>query len=128
MFLAWTRPDTASVPPDCARHQASLACRVMFSRRLPRHATANASSVLLGEARAAGDALIDLTEANPTRVGLGGAGPDELAALAAPEGARYEPDPRGSLPAREAVVGYYRERALAVSADDIVLTAGTSES
>ena len=100
----------------------------MFSRRWPHDATPNAWSVLLAERRAAGAALIDLTEANPTRVGLGGAGPDELAALASPEGARYEPDPRGASRARDAVVGYYRERSLAVRAEDIVLTAGTSES
>jgi aspartate/methionine/tyrosine aminotransferase len=83
--------------------------------------------VLLAERRAAGVTLIDLTEANPTRVGLGGAGPEELAALASPEGARYEPDPRGTVAARDAVVGYYRERSLAVRAEDIVLTASTSE-
>jgi aspartate/methionine/tyrosine aminotransferase len=100
----------------------------MLSRRLPHDATPNAWSVLLAERRAAGVTLIDLTEANPTRVGLGGAGPEELAALASPEGARYEPDPRGTTPARDAVVGYYRERSLAVHSEDIVLTAGTSES
>jgi alanine-synthesizing transaminase len=100
----------------------------MLSRRWPRDATPNAWSVLLAEQRASGDALIDLTEANPTRVGLGGAGPDELAALASPEGTRYEPDPRGGLAARDAVAAYYRERSLNVRADDIVLTAGTSES
>jgi aspartate/methionine/tyrosine aminotransferase len=99
----------------------------MFSRRLPQDASANAWSRLLAERRAAGATLIDLTEANPTRVGLGGAGLEELASLASPEGARYEPDPRGAEVAREAVSGYYRERGLAVGASEIVLTASTSE-
>ena len=63
----------------------------------------------------------------PPSVGLGGAGPAELAALAAPEAARYEPDPRGAEMARAAVAGYYRERGIAAGAGDIVLTAGTSE-
>ena len=39
-------------------------------------------SRLLAERREAGATLIDLTEANPTLVGLGGAGPDDLAAPA----------------------------------------------
>jgi len=100
----------------------------MLSRRWPHDATPNAWSMLLAERRAAGATLVDLTEANPTQVGLGGVGPDELAALASPEAARYEPDPRGTLSARDAVVGYYRERSLAIGAEDIVLSAGTSES
>jgi alanine-synthesizing transaminase len=99
----------------------------MLSRRLPHDTTPNAWSRLLAERRAAGATLVDLTEANPTRIGLGGAGSDELAALADPAGARYEPDPRGTVAARDAVVGYYRERSLAVRAADIVLTASTSE-
>ncbi len=99
----------------------------MVSRRLPHDASPNAWALLLAERRAAGAALIDLTEANPTRVGLGGAGPEELAALASLEGARYEPDPRGADGAREAVVGYYRERGLLAHTDELVLTASTSE-
>jgi aspartate/methionine/tyrosine aminotransferase len=99
----------------------------MLSRRLPHDATPNPWSRLLAERRAAGAALVDLTEANPTRVGLGGAGLEELAALASPEGARYEPDPRGAAVAREAVAGYYRERGLGADPSEIVLTSGTSE-
>lgn len=99
----------------------------MLSRRVPHDATLNPWSRFLAERRAAGAALVDLTEANPTRVGLGGAGPDELAALAAPEAAHYEPDPRGACTARAAVAGYYRERGLEVDPEAIVLTAGTSE-
>ncbi len=100
----------------------------MLSRRVPHDLEPNAWARLLEERRAAGARLLDLSETNPTRVGLGGAGPDELAALARAEGARYEPDPRGSRAAREAVAGYYAERGAAVSPEHLVLTASTSES
>jgi len=57
-------------------------------------------------------------------VGLGGATAEELRALADPRGAAYDPDPRGSLEAREAVSSYYGGR---VSPNDLVLTSSTSE-
>jgi aspartate/methionine/tyrosine aminotransferase len=100
----------------------------MLSGRIPGSSAPNAWSRLLNELRAEGAQLLDLTEANPTRVGLGGAGAAEIAALAGPGAERYEPDPRGALNAREAVSAYYRERGLAAHPDAIVLTAGTSES
>jgi alanine-synthesizing transaminase len=100
----------------------------MLSRRLPHDLEPNAWARLLEERRAAGAPLLDLAETNPTRVGLGGAGPEELAALAQAAGARYEPDPRGSRAAREAVAGYYAARGASVDPQRIVLTASTSES
>jgi alanine-synthesizing transaminase len=100
----------------------------VLSGRLPHDLEPNAWARLLAELRAAGEPLLDLTETNPTRVGLAGAGPQELAALAQAEGARYEPDPRGSFAAREAVADYYAARGTPVAADQIVLTASTSES
>src|SRR5207249_2455223 len=68
--------------------------------------------------------LLVVTESNPTRVGLPGAGPVELRALSDTRGSLYEPDPLGSLGAREAVARYYAGR---VSAGDLVLVASTSE-
>jgi alanine-synthesizing transaminase len=102
----------------------------MPNRRLPAEFTPNEITTLLERKRRAGARILDLTESNPTRVGLGGAGPAELQALADAEGARYDPHPRGSLPAREAVARYYAERGGApakVTPDDLVLTASTSE-
>ena len=99
----------------------------MLSSRVPRDAAPNPWSNLLAERRASGARLIDLTEANPTRVGLSGVGADELVALATPEAARYEPDPRGAVAARAAIAEYYSARGLRARADDILLTAGTSE-
>jgi alanine-synthesizing transaminase len=100
----------------------------MLSRRVPHDLEPNEWARFLEKCRTGGAPLLDLTETNPTRVGLGGAGPEELAALARAEGARYEPDARGSRAAREAVAGYYADRGTTVSPDHLVLTASTSES
>ena len=100
----------------------------MLSRRVPHDLEPNAWARFLEQCRTADARLLDLSETNPTRVGLGGAGPEELAALAQAGGARYEPDARGSRVAREAVAGYYAARGAAVSPDHFVLTASTSES
>ena len=42
----------------------------MFSNRLPGHADVNALSRAVASLRAAGTALIDLTESTPSRAGL----------------------------------------------------------
>lgn len=112
----------------CGSARARLASGVMRSRRLPAAQSPNPWAARLAERRAAGARLLDLTESNPTRVGLEGAGPLELAALADPRAARYDPDPRGLPEAREAVSRAYAERGLFAPPADLVLTAGTSES
>jgi aspartate/methionine/tyrosine aminotransferase len=99
----------------------------MPSRRLPPTFEPNPWSRRLEEHRASGAALLDLTEANPTRTGLMALGPAERAALADPRGAAYEPDPRGLEAAREAIAAYHASRGAAVDPDRIVLTSGTSE-
>ena len=100
----------------------------MTSRRIPRDLAPNAWARLLDARRAGGEVLLDLSETNPTRVGLGGVGEEELAALARPEGACYEPSPQGRREARAAVAGYYAERGAPPDPGHIVLTASTSES
>ncbi|WP_322490472.1 pyridoxal phosphate-dependent aminotransferase [Chloroflexus sp.] len=82
------------------------------------------------QARAARGDLIDLTSSNPTAQGL--RFPPEVLATAAAAywpSRRYRPDPRGDLAAREAVAAYYARRSpsLAVTPEDIFLTASTSE-
>ncbi len=96
-------------------------------RRFPSEFTPNEITALLERRRRAGARILDLTQSNPTRVGLGGAGPGELQALADPRGAAYDPDPRGLPEAREAIARYYAERGAGVSPGDLVLTASTSE-
>lgn len=98
-----------------------------FSSRLPEDLSPNPLAALHEELRARGVPILDLTESNPTRVGLGW--PDErvLSALADPAARVYAPDPRGLPAAREAVSGWYAERGAAVPMGRVFLTASTSE-
>ncbi|HVR71217.1 MAG TPA: pyridoxal phosphate-dependent aminotransferase [Vicinamibacteria bacterium] len=98
----------------------------MFSARTRWDRTVNRLAALAQRKRAAGRHVFDLTETNPTRVGLL-APPDALAGLAGEGALRYEPDPRGLEAARRAVSADYALRGVAVPADRIALTASTSE-
>jgi aspartate/methionine/tyrosine aminotransferase len=99
----------------------------MFSRRVPGDHAPNELTRLLQRKRLAGASILDLTETNPTRVGLSALGPAELQPLADPRGGLYEPDPLGMAEAREAVARYYAGRGLEQPPGDIVLLASTSE-
>ena len=80
----------------------------------------------LARLRARGGDVIDLTESNPTRVGL--AYPDGiLGGLADPAGLVYDPQPRGMPVAREAVARHLSAEGVEADPSRIVLTAGTSE-
>src|SRR5204862_4488080 len=93
----WPRRPQRARRDGLPRAAAPPSLRLMLSRRLPSERTPNAWARALEARHAVGGAVIDLTEANPTRVGLSGADDATLAALAAgaAEAARYEPDPRG---------------------------------
>lgn len=84
--------------------------RIPFSARLTWPAPENALSALRAELRAKGAPILDFSESNPTRVGLG-VSADKLGFFLNPANARYEPDPRGSLLAREALAEAYQTRA-----------------
>lgn len=99
----------------------------MRAPRLSFDLRPNPLSVLLAEKRTAGADVLDLTESNPTRAGLEYPQREILEALADPAALRYDPAPRGMLPAREAVSKYYRDRGRDVPASRILLTASTSE-
>src|ERR1043166_9604573 len=94
----------------------------MFSRRANWAATTNRLTLARDEHRARGLEILDLTESNPTRASL----PyplDELSdAMARAARAPYAPEPRGLRSAREALGAE-----LHCDADDLVLTASTSE-
>src|SRR5262245_49153659 len=123
-------PAAGPAPAICRGGGPGRSLPAMMSRRLPPLAETNAWTRALASRRAAGgagDDLIDLTESNPTRVGLGGAGPAELAALAGAAGACYEPDPRGLAVARAAVAAEASRRGATLDPGDVVLTASTSE-
>ena len=98
----------------------------MFSSRVPAGRTVNRLSRMHGRLSARGVALTDLTESNPTRVGLRYP-PDLLDVLASPAGLIYEPSARGMPRARRAVAAHVGAHSRAVDPDRIVLAASTSE-
>ncbi len=74
----------------------------------------------------AGLPLADLTASNPTRCGFQyPAG--LLEPLRDPLALDYDPQPRGLLPARQAVSAYYAAHGVAVAPEQVVLTTSTSE-
>ncbi|MEO6222372.1 MAG: pyridoxal phosphate-dependent aminotransferase [Vicinamibacterales bacterium] len=99
----------------------------MFSDRLPAHLASNALTVDLAELRRKGVPLTDLTVTNPTHVGLTYPA-DLLAALSAPESLSYDPAPFGLMSARKAVAVEMSKSGVKVKAEQVVLTASTSES
>lgn len=96
----------------------------MFSSRLPEFLTENALAQALAARRRSGSPLIDLTESNPTRVGLHYPERALAEAFASVELARYAPDPRGLLSAREAIAAVSDGR---LEPERLFLTASTSE-
>ena len=97
-----------------------------FSSRLPESLRPNALSLALGRLRSAGESWLDLTESNPTAVGL--AYPAQLLEpLGDPAGRLYQPDPMGMRAARDSVAADFSRRGTPVPSDRIVLTASTSE-
>jgi aspartate/methionine/tyrosine aminotransferase len=98
-----------------------------FSARLPRSLEANRITQVIEDARRAGAPLVDLTESNPTAVGLEYPEPEILAALADPRALRYAPSPRGLAEAREAVAAYYARHGRRVDPERLFFTASTSE-
>jgi hypothetical protein len=98
----------------------------MFSTRVPADLAPNRLTVAERAIRARGVRLIDLTETNPTRVGL--AYPeDALQALASPGGLRYGPQPFGLASAREAVAESVHAAGRPIDPARVILTASTSE-
>ena len=93
-----------------------------FSRRTNFAAPLNRLTIAREERRRRGEEILDLTVSNPTEAGI--AYPVEELAEAMARGARmpYDPQALGIRSAREAVA-----RELACDADDIVITASTSE-
>ena len=71
-------------------------------------------------------AFLDLTETNPTRVGVVYP-PDLLGSLADSTAMAYQPESLGLPGARRAIAADYAEDGFVVEADRIILTASTSE-
>ncbi len=99
----------------------------MFSSRLNWSQHPNRLAELRARKEAAGAQVLDLTESNPTRVGLDYPQEEILAALSDSQALVYRPSAHGLYTAREAVASYYRERGTDISPEQVVLTASTSE-
>lgn len=98
----------------------------MFSHRLPLRTDTNALTRALAAVRADGIAVVDLTETNPTRVGIPYPS-GLLAPLADAAGLTYDPHPLGLASARAAIAADIARRGVIVNPDHITLTASTSE-
>ena len=94
----------------------------MFSKRSAFESVKNELAIALEEKRARGEAVIDLTESNPTRAGVPYDEREIAEALGDARSMRYEPEPFGLPSARETIARTY-----GVEASRVVLTASTSE-
>ncbi len=81
----------------------------------------------LHEISSSGRVVLDLTVSNPTACGFDFDRSDTLDPLLNAGALRYDPNPKGILAAREAVALYYASHGAAVSPEQIILTASTSE-
>lgn len=99
----------------------------MFADRTNWKFETNRLSEALTKRREAGQPVLDLTASNPTTCGFRYHAGAMLRALSNPKALVYEPEPRGLLPARRAVVDYYASHGARIALDDILLTTSTSE-
>jgi aspartate/methionine/tyrosine aminotransferase len=99
---------------------------IPFSGRLDWPAPENPLAVLRSKLRDEGQDILDFSESNPTRVGLGESVAD---VLVDPANDRHEPDPRGLSEARRALAEDYASRlgSRAPRLQDFFLCASTSE-
>jgi alanine-synthesizing transaminase len=100
--------------------------RAMFSSRTRFDLRPNRLALAREAKRQTGTPVLDLTESNPTRVGLPYPG-DLLLPLADRAALRYEPAAPGSLLARQAVAEDHARRGVRIEPDRLLLTASTSE-
>jgi aspartate/methionine/tyrosine aminotransferase len=101
----------------------------MFSHRTNWPLAQNTFTRALEELRASGQQIFDLTVSNPTEAGVRPDSEAVLSALANPAGVGYDPQPRGLLPARQAVCQYYRQShdVFDLDPEHLLLTTSTSE-
>lgn len=98
----------------------------MFSRRLPPNVEVNAVTRAIAALTARGETFVDLTESNPTRVGLPYP-PGLLQPLSDRRALEYDPHPLGLPSARAAVAADAARRGVRVDPAHVVLSASTSE-
>jgi aspartate/methionine/tyrosine aminotransferase len=99
----------------------------LFADRTNWNLKPNRLSEALALHRSSGKPLIDLTASNPTECAFTCDRTKILSALSNSQSLSYEPEPKGLVAGREAVVGYYADRGDRVAASDMLLTTSTSE-
>lgn len=99
-----------------------------FSGRTAWDLSESSFAAALREARASRRRLWDLTVSNPTRCGFEYDAGAVLDCLRNRDALTYDPDPRGLPNARASVERYYAAHGASVAADQLLLTASTSES
>src|SRR5260221_6960117 len=100
----------------------------MFSDRTNWPLTPNSLTVALDELRAAGTPLLDLTASNPTQCNFHYDSSAILSAFQNPATLSYDPQPKGTLAARQAVARYYLDdHQTTVDPESLFLTTSTSE-
>ena len=99
----------------------------IFSHRTNWPLSSNRITGTLEQLKKANVPIIDLTESNPTRCGFAYPSQEILRPFVSDKNLRYEPQPQGSLEAREAICRYYQEQGDEVALERIFLTASTSE-
>jgi aspartate/methionine/tyrosine aminotransferase len=105
---------------------AVLFFRPVFSRRSVPGGEPNRLALALAAARARGVSLVDLTAGNPTTAGI--PYDDRVwRALSPREPCVYEPEPFGLESARTSIAALWRERGIEVHAQNVLVTASTSE-
>jgi alanine-synthesizing transaminase len=98
-----------------------------FSHRLPWSLEHNNFSRLLATRRLSGAPLLDLTSSNPTEVLTDYPHLEIAKTLGSLTDFAYQPEPFGSLQARETIARYYQRHNVSITPEQIALTASTSE-
>jgi alanine-synthesizing transaminase len=101
----------------------------MFSRRTDWSLTPNRFTEAQRALQHAGREVLDLTVSNPTRAQLKFDAQPILSSLFNPKAMDYDPQPKGLLSARQAVVDYYlqQDANCNLTPESVVLTTSTSE-
>lgn len=98
-----------------------------FSKRTNWESAPNPLAEAFAEAKKCGKKILDLTISNPTHAGFNYLNQDLLKTFLNPKNLSYLPDSHGIPRAREAVCGYYAQKGVRISPEQIILTANTSE-
>jgi alanine-synthesizing transaminase len=100
----------------------------MFSYRTNWPLTRNRFTLALDELRASGVPLLDLTASNPTQCGFHYDSTAILSAFQNPAALSYDPQPKGTLAARQEVARYYLDdHQTTIDPESLFLTTSTSE-